>query len=158
MDVKDDAIRQHGAAKQLAEEHFIGEGKPYYFLRDCNILWVEQDVRVPKGYSVGKVNGLWRWQTGYDIVIRIRTDWWESFETHEERLAYLDHILAHIELTDEDSYVIKEPDLQMFSAVAARHQEAYLERMQEHTEGIAQMQFDFEPEVRSGELAATNNV
>jgi hypothetical protein len=108
--------------KRLAKEHFIGEQKPHWHLKDCNILWLYQDKGSMKnGFSISRASKLWNHITGFDIVIRILVGAWDEHKADQQEVAFVDHLLTHIELTETDKYKINAPSVQEFVEVVQRH-------------------------------------
>lgn len=108
--------------KRIAQETFIGEGKPHWHLKDCNILWLFQDKgRSAKGYTISRVSKLWHHITGFDVVIRIQLGAWDEHKADGKEAAFVDHLLSHIDLTENDTYNITHPPVQEFIGVVNRH-------------------------------------
>lgn len=105
--------------KDKAHEHLISSGKPHAHLHECKILFV---LKEKGAASVSKVNPLWKTITGFDVVVQIPQEEWLFYDTNGKAIAYLDHLLSHIEFdTEKDDYTIQEPSIQEFPAVLHRH-------------------------------------
>jgi|GEM_PF-7060516 len=108
--------------KRIAREEFIGEGKPHWHLKDCNILWLFQDKgRSSKGYTISRTSKLWHHITGFDVVIRILLGAWDEHKADGKAVAFVDHLLSHIDLNENDTYKIVPPAVQEFIEVINRH-------------------------------------
>lgn len=108
--------------KRIAKEKFIGEGKPHWHLKDCNILWLFQDKgRLKNGYSINRVSKLWNHISGFDVVIKITVEAWDNYKADQHESAFVDHMLSHIELTEKEAYKINHPPVQEFLEVVNRH-------------------------------------
>jgi len=108
--------------KRIAGEKFIGEGKPHWHLKDCNILWLFQDKgRSSKGYTISRASKLWHHITGFDVVIRILLSAWDEHKADGKEAPFVDHLLSHIDLTETDAYKIINPPVQEFIDVINRH-------------------------------------
>ena len=105
--------------RDLAREHLIAAGKPHAELHECRILFVLKDKGAA---SVSKVNPLWKQIAGYDVVIQIPQEDWLFYSENGKDVAYLDHLLSHVEYDDQkDDYLILEPSIQEFPGVLKRH-------------------------------------
>ncbi len=110
------------APKRIAKEHFIGEGKPHWHLKDCNLLWLFQDKgKMAKGYSISRTSKLWHHITGFDVVVRILLSAWDEHVAAGSERAFVDHLLSHVSLNDKDAYQITHPPVQEFVDVVNRH-------------------------------------
>ncbi len=108
--------------RDIAKEKFIGEGKPHWHLKDCNIMWLYQDKgRMKNGYAVTRVAKLWHHVTGFDVVIKILVETWDHYKADQNEAAFVDHMLSHIELTEKEAYKINHPPVQEFIEVINRH-------------------------------------
>jgi len=115
-------FRDANELKQIALDQFIGANKPHWHLRDCKILWLfAEGGNLQKGYAVSRVPGLWKHVTGFDVVIKVLPETWEDYRINGKGPAFVDHLLSHVELGEDDRYVLAQPPVQEFPSVVHRH-------------------------------------